>query len=636
MVFSLGRIMTALSLKFLPRHARSRRGSVRGLVLGLLGSVALVCVAIFLFAGRGKKKLSEEPILEEIVRKPYKALVLDQGEVESSNNVEIRCDVQSRNSNGTAILEVVAEGSMVRGGLIPWQRDPLLLNFLAPIQSAVAVAMLPQEWPLQGDLLVRLDSSALQQERDQQQIIVNTSEARVITAQSNLEAAQIAMIEYVEGTFKQDEQTILNEIFEAEENLRKADQYVKYSERLAAKSYVTALQLEADRFAVKKSQNALDLARRKLDVLRNQTKRRSLIEFEALIRAAEVTYDNENKSHEVELTKLEDIQDQVGKCTIRAPTGVSGQVVHANKYSSRGGSAEFVVEEGASVREKQVIIRLPDPQQMQVKAAVNESRITRVSRGMPVVVQLDALNERKLNGEVVRVNQYAEPAGFSSGGIKKYAVFVRILDPPPEIRPGMNASVSIIVDQKDEALQIPLEAIFEQKGHTFCLVRKDDQWETREIELGSNNDQMALLTSGAEEGEQVVLNPRHHKELLNLPEILEEPFIAQVSSKEGGQAPPGAGQDSANTPPNLEGPTADGPNAQGARRSPSDMFKQFDTNADGNLTSDELAAIPERLRDAIVQADANGDQAISKDEFTLGIAEMRKRRGGGGPPQGAG
>ncbi|MCR9117813.1 MAG: hypothetical protein NXI22_12805, partial [bacterium] len=48
-------------------------------------------------------------------------------------------------------------------------------------------------------------------------------------------AAEIAYTEYVDGTFLQEEQTILGEIFVAEESLSRSVQYARYSQRLAAK-----------------------------------------------------------------------------------------------------------------------------------------------------------------------------------------------------------------------------------------------------------------------------------------------------------------------------------------------------------------------------------------------------------------
>ena len=79
----------------------------------------------------------------------------------------------------------------------------------------------------------------------------------------------------------------------------------------------------------------------------------------------------------------------------------------------------------------------------------------------------------------------------------------------------MTAKVTIRSERIDHALQIPLTAIFRLEGETFCLVGdEDDEMQIRSIELGSHNMTMAVVKSGLEEGERVVLNPDHFKALI--------------------------------------------------------------------------------------------------------------------------
>jgi multidrug efflux pump subunit AcrA (membrane-fusion protein) len=184
------------------------------------------------------------------------------------------------------------------------------------------------------------------------------------------------------------------------------------------------------------------------------------------------------------------------------------------------------LEAGATIREGQVLIRLPDPTKMQIKATVNESRISLIQPGMPVEVAVDAARDRKLAGSVVKVNQYAEPGSWSSGNIQEYAAFIDIHDPPPEIRTGMNAEVRIFVERLSDALQVPVQALCEVKGHYFCLVHSGERFETREVQVGSSNDTYMTIKSGLQEGEVVVLNPRGFPDKLTLPEVLEEKAVA--------------------------------------------------------------------------------------------------------------
>lgn len=494
------------------RPGRHPSGAALLVILCTLIVVAGAGVMAYLYYVRKASQPKLENMITQAVRRgPFEHVVLEQGLIESSGSVEIRCEVKSANSGGVKVLWVEEEGKHVK----------------------------------KGDKLIQLDSSSFDKELVQQQIVYNTSQAAVIQAENTLRAAEIARIEYLEGTFRQAEQLILSEIFVAEENLRRAQLAYQSTERLAAKGIVTSLQLEGDQFAVEKAKNELDSGRTKLEVLRKYTKEKTLKQFDSDITSAKAKWESEQESNKLELSKLEDVKQQIAACTIASPE--DGQVVYANLYSHRGGSAEFVLEAGATVRENQVLIRLPDPTKMQIKATVNESRISLIKPGMPVEITVDAARGRKLTGSVVKVNQYAEPGSWSSGNIQEYASFVEIHEPPPEIRTGMNAEVRIFVERLAEALQVPVQALCETKGHYFCLVRNGDNFETREVEVGSSNDTFMTIKANLKEGEIVVLNPRGFPDKLKIPETLEEralpakprpPKTPRPEGKEKPKAPP--------------------------------------------------------------------------------------------------
>jgi multidrug resistance efflux pump len=540
----------------------------------------------------------EGPLLQTVARGPFEHIVLEQGEVESSNSVEIRSEVKANNTSGTAILEVVPEGTLVQ----------------------------------QGDILVKLDSSALERERQQQQITVNTSEALVEQAKNAYESALIAKTEYLEGTLKQEEQVILNEIFVAEQNLKKAQLSYDSVKRLVSKGILTSLQLEGEQFAVNQAQNELNAANTKLNVLLKYTKEKMLLTLSSTINTSKVTWENEQKSHQVEQEKLAEIDDQIAKCTIRAPQ--AGQVVYANIVSSRGGNSEFVVEPGALVREKQVIVRLPDSKQMQVKAKINESRITMVKQGMPVSIRVDALGDVTLYGEVIKVNAYAEPGSWFSSQVKEYATIIRINEPPPQIRPGLTAEVRIHVQNQKDALQVPVQAIYETKGHTFCLVKKGAAWETRVVRIGASNDKTVTILSGLDQEEQVVMNPRRHSEKLDLPELPDTSPVQIVSSI--------LGDDEAEDSSTAQAETAFATLTEGGDFGASagmgdpsiaagSILQRFDTDGDGKLSLEELSQLPSDRQAGFVGADIDGDGSIDHSEMMAVLAQ--RIQAGGGPPQ---
>jgi multidrug efflux pump subunit AcrA (membrane-fusion protein) len=447
-----------------------------------LGSLSLLLSVSAYFMMGGSREKVINVLTHRVARGQFLLDVVEEGEIESSSNVEIRCEVKTLNSSGIMLMEVVDEGTYVEA----------------------------------GDVLVKFDSSALEQDRIQQQILCNTAEAKMVQSKNTWEAAEIAYKEYVEGTFFQEEQTIQSEIFIAEENLRRAQEYVKYSQRLAARGYVTAQQLEGDQFAVEKAKTELATGKTKLRVLQEYTKPKMMKELESAIRTAEATFAADKSSYELELTNLKEIESQIDKCVMKAPQ--AGQVVHANQEGRRGDN-EFVVEPGALVREGQVIIRLPDPSQMQVKAKISESRVNLVKVGMTVTIRLDALDNMMLDGEVVKVNEYPEPSSWFSSSVKEYATWITIISPPKAIRPGLTAEVTIHAEKHDDALILPIQAVHDHGGTLYSFVRDGMKWRAQPVEVIGSNDSFVRLAAGLQPGDEVAMAPRTLLEVVDLPKL---------------------------------------------------------------------------------------------------------------------
>ena len=619
--------------------ADRRRGGLMG---GLL--VGLVLVGIlgwlgykFIFAKDGGVSQSEL-ITQEVNRGPFDHIVLEQGEIESSSNKEVICEVKSRGTgSGVSILWVADEGTRVK----------------------------------EGDKLVELDSSQLETQLKDDKIQVQMASANVTTAEAQLEQAKISRQEYLEGTFKTEEKAILSEIAVAEQELLKAKLALESNQRLVAKGLVKSLQLEADKFAVANAQNQLDAAKGRLKVLQNLTKKKMLVQFDSDIESAAAQLAAYQSELLEEQTELAETESQIEKCVMVAPA--SGVVVHANRYSSRGGNAEFVVEAGATVRERQAIIRLPDPSQMQIKCKVNESRITLIEEGMPVKISVDAIPGMKLQGRVIKVNRYAEPGSFFSSSIKEYATIVAIIDPPETIRTGMTAEAQIFVEQLDDALQIPIQGLYEHGGKMYSLVQSSPQsFETRLVKIGATNDTMASIEDGLEEDETVVLNLREHLSLMDLPDVVAEDNsdmrkLGAAKKPSGGSSvedgpsaggpprggrPGGGGRAGGGRPGGGRGAGGPGgrPGGPGAGGRPGggggggragggfggggrpsvdqivDMSMQRnDTDNDGKLSADEIKAIDSQYRSGVEAADTDGDGSVTKAELTESI---KKRMGG--------
>ena len=93
-----------------------------------------------------------------------------------------------------------------------------------------------------------------------QRISVHQSKATLVKATADVEAAELALQEYLSGSFRENEEQLESSEFVSKENLRRAQEYLVYSKKLAAKGYVSEAQLEADQFAVEKAGKELDLS----------------------------------------------------------------------------------------------------------------------------------------------------------------------------------------------------------------------------------------------------------------------------------------------------------------------------------------------------------------------------------------
>ena len=451
-------------------------------LMGLAGAGAL---SLLWWVSGTEDSLDTEiqPLFDVVTTSDFVLEFIEPGEIESAENVEIKSEVRSRSSAGTSILEIVPEGTVVK----------------------------------KGDFLVRLDDASLQKDLLRQRISVHQSKATLVKATADVEAAKLALQEYLSGSFRENEEQLESSEFVSKENLRRAQEYLVYSKKLAAKGYVSEAQLEADQFAVEKARKELDLAQTKLEVLRTHSRKAKVNDLNASILTAEARLQSAQNSYELEKTQEVEIEEQIVKCMVLSPA--AGEVTYANNTNS-GASDVILIEEGKQVRENQTIIRLPNVSLLRVRAKVNENRIEKVRPGMKCTILIDAMRDLQLNGKVESVSEYPLPSvSRYTSHIKEYATEIVINNPPSGVRTGMTAKVTIKSEFVENTLQVPLTAIFRKEGKTFCITGDENgDMEIREIKLGSYNMNMAVVLGGLKVGERIVLNPDYFRPSLELTE----------------------------------------------------------------------------------------------------------------------
>src|SRR5262249_25518466 len=194
------------------------------------------------------------------------------------------------------------------------------------------------------------------------------------------------------------------------------------------------------------------------------------------------------------------LETMIEKCTLRAPR--DGIVVYANQ-ANNWGMVQNQIQEGATVREGQTIINLPDPNHMRVRAKINESKVSSIYRGQRASIVTDASPDRPLRGTVAEVTVIPAPANGPVSDVRVYFATVDIDSGGfAELRPGLSAEVTFLVEAPRKVTRVPLQAVRWVDSTPYVAVatpgpadgsKPDYRW--RELSLGQSDPLYAEVVS---------------------------------------------------------------------------------------------------------------------------------------------
>jgi HlyD family secretion protein len=585
--------MKVLSLyQGLVRRVKARPKLAAGVALAVLAlAVALIV-----------KSKPTAPALSsfEVKRGDMLVSVVEGGTLEAVNEVSIRSEVE-----GTArIIFIVPEGSNVK----------------------------------KGDLLVELDSSssedavnlqkinvekaqfALLQAEQQLEIQKSVAESEIQAATLKVEFAQSDLEKFTKGQALQAQRNAQIEITNVLETLQIAQERLDWSEKLYKQGFETKGNLDKDRLTVSQTQLKLEQARRALwmvETFDNPKTKRSL---EATLQEAKENLDRVKLQDERKLAqfgadvetqkktlalsqeKLEREMQQLEATKLYAPQG--GLVVYGSAGSSHW-SSESLIEEGAVVRNRQEIIKLPDVSAMKVEVKIHESHINQITLGQPAFVVLDSLPDQRFRGTVSKVAPLPDSQSrWGNPDLKVYATEVLVTDKLPDIKPGVSARAEILITNLPNVLSVPIQAVTTYKGKPVVFLASAPQ-EPVPVTVGQYNTKFIQICSGLRQGDRVLLAPPFDTKEKDLggaivaeDEVLpdgttNQPLSAVLPGKskqaKGHKQPAGSKLQplpvaAAGASPNMSGMTR-------SRTNQTEVWKRFDADGDGKLSADEQAAL---------------------------------------------
>ena len=138
-----------------------------------------------------------------------------------------------------------------------------------------------------------------------------------------------------------------------------------------------------------------------------------------------------------------------------------------------------------------------------VTVGVDEIDIGRLSEGMPAEVVIEAFRDEVLAGKVERI----APVADLTGGIVSYDVVVALDQSDIPVQVDMTANVTIIIDELDDVLKIPIWAVRVDgtTGQTYVDRRVGRELERVDVRLGVRYEGFAEVLDGVAVGDVIVL-----------------------------------------------------------------------------------------------------------------------------------
>lgn len=487
------------------KNNRRRLKSPR--TIGAIVAVALiVIIAVWLKVVRGGENPMSNLATFVAKRGPLTISVLESGTIKSREQIIIKNECEGRSQ----IITLVPEGTRVK----------------------------------KGDLLFELDASETEDEKIEEEIRAQNAEAAYINAQETLAVVENQAIsdvnlaeltlefaiqdleQYIDGLYPNEVTAAEGRITLAEEELKRAQQTLEWSQRLYEEKYIPETELLADQLMESRRDLDLTLSQNDLELLEEFTRKRNIAQLESDVHQAKMALERTERKARADVVqaeaglkaktlenarqkdKVQKLKDQLTKAIVYAPA--EGLVIYATS-AQRGGPSRGrrePLEEGAEVHEREEIIYLPTADSAMAEVSVHESSLEKVRLGLPAIITVDALQGKKFLGRLARIAPLPDARSmWMNPDLKVYDTDIYLEDNDSALRTGMSCKAEIIIEQYENAVYIPVQAVIRVRGKPTIHIVNEKSIEPRKVEIGLDNNRMVRIISGLQEGEVVLLTP---------------------------------------------------------------------------------------------------------------------------------
>ncbi|QGQ96732.1 efflux RND transporter periplasmic adaptor subunit [Paenibacillus psychroresistens] len=226
---------------------------------------------------------------------------------------------------------------------------------------------------------------------------------------------------------------------------------------------------------------------------------------------------------------ISDLQEKLDSLIVKAP--FNG--VFSTDFVNQKTDVLATYPVGAKVSSGIQLGSIASLESMQLPVQVDELDLPNIKDKMKADVKIDSLAGRTYQGEVNQVST----VGTTTNGVTFYTVVLSVSNNNNTLKYGMTATAEILIQNKQNVLLLPIEALQSSQGKRYVSLKKADGTVElkHEVKIGIRSKTQVEITSGLKEGDKVV-TPVLQAQARNLSQADIQALREQFQNGAGGAA----------------------------------------------------------------------------------------------------
>lgn len=470
--------------------------------------------------GKVLVRLDQSELEEEIVDHDVQFQQTEAAYAEAKQNIEIE--------ESEALSEIKAERQKLRFALLDFQKfvgaqaaGQTLRKLKLPFDTATLQAYEDEA----TDLIVKaFDSKKLAESTESDSGSPFDLGGEKESLASNVNFGSFLKNELLgDGEAEQTIRRMRDEALVAASQLAVVEESVEGAKRLHQRDFITKQTLDNELVSLDKARLALQRSETELELFQDyefpkeaekmlshyeeallsliRTKRESMAKMSQIY----AKYRSAKRRYELELKKRTNLEEQMASCVIRAekPGLVAYGGANDNYYTSRYYDG---IAAGATLKNGQPIITIPDMSQLGVEVNIHESHIKKIELGQKVYITAESVPDKTLIGRVSKVAVLPDSnASRYNPSLKVYPATVEIEGTHDFLKPGMSAKVEIIVEELSGVNFVPVQSVFVENDQHYVFRRTMGGYEPTPVVIGAHNNEFIEICEGLGDGDEVFL-----------------------------------------------------------------------------------------------------------------------------------